>query len=367
MQRQGFTLALTGSQEFLIYIKTGQGGNRMFCVKCGNKMADESVFCPQCGTKVGDSGTVTASKQEGVYSKELDKRALKIYLKNVLVLECIVHKLNEQMSALDKKIKNLKSYNYFREFDIENSLGRYQFFYNGQDYLVKIRKWGGCVDASFFEGDSTGWVDVQDVLSRQNKKGTWYSGRYLVENKVSVWRDVTGGMKFNHETNVKKKAFLKCYKEFQETAPIEHEKNRQTLSEWGKNYETLSTKRKEVSKLLNDAYKINIVPGTMRNNLSAIYYLYDIVSTSSLSFEMAILNFNLEEIKARLDKVIQKQQESIINQARMIAQNDNICAQNDKMLKSIAAVELNTEYAAKYSQIAASNTDSLVWLARHTV
>ncbi len=340
----------------------------MFCVKCGNKMADGSVFCPQCGTKVGDSGTVTASKQEGVYSKELDKRALKIYLKNVLVLECIVHKLNRQIDELNKKIQDLSKNNYYKKYYTQSGYNNFfHFFYNSKTYYVLTGSDGGNVyNCTFDKYSEKIWVDIETILPKLNKKETWYYKSHLIWSKACK-RDIYWIRDYKKRQKDLKREFLQYYKEFQEAAPIEYEKNRQTLSEWRKNYEILCKKSKEANKLLSDAYKINIVPGTMRNNLSAIYYLYDVVSTSSLSFEVAILNFNLEEIKARLDKVIQKQQESIINQARMIAQNDIICAQNEKMLKSIAAVELNTEYAAKYSQIAASNTDSLVWLATHTV
>jgi len=336
----------------------------MFCVKCGNKMADSSAFCQLCGTKVNASEGITVSNQ-GSFSKEFDRGALKIYMRNVLALECIVHKISEQINTLDKKMKNLEKNNYYRLFDLQHSSGKFHFFYDGKNYKVKVAKWGGCVDSMFFGYESTVWISIDDVLSSLNDAHTWYSPTYLVSHKPSIRSDVSSIVRYNKEKNEKKKNFLQCWKEFKEAAPIEYEKNKKTLSELKLQYEALCIKYKQAKKILNNAYEINIVPGMFRNKLYAIYYLYDLVATSNMSFDMAILNCNLEEIKSKLDTVIAKQQESIINQARILAQNERLCAQNEQMLKNLAAVETNTRYASQYAEIAASNSETLVYLATH--
>lgn len=81
-----------------------------------------------------------------------------------------------------------------------------------------------------------------------------------------------------------------------------------------------------------------------------------------MSFETALLHYNLEEIKAKLDTIIAQQQEIIINQSIMMAQNREICEQNQKKLARLASIESNTHNAAQYAEIAARNAEASAWI-----
>lgn len=80
-----------------------------------------------------------------------------------------------------------------------------------------------------------------------------------------------------------------------------------------------------------------------------------------MSFEVALLHYNLEEIKTKLDTVIERQKEMIINQERMIAQNKEILKQNQDLLGRLAMIENNTYYASQYAEIAANNAKACAW------
>lgn len=335
----------------------------MFCIKCGSKIADGSAFCSKCGTKVNASEVVMTSNQ-GSLSKELDRRALKIYMRNVLILECVVQQLTEKLDALSKKIKNLESNNYYRAYSNGSNRIKFEFFYNGKNVFVMTGEDGKYI--LYDEWDRYGkkvWKNIEEILPNLSQKSAWYSSTEI--ERLKKRNSFSDNMRMIKGRNNLKNLFLKNYEEFKEIAPIEYEKNCKTISSLKQQYETDYMRLKKVKGILSQAYRVNIVPGMFRNKLYAIYYLYDIVATSNMSFEMAILNCNLEEIKTKLDTVIAKQQESIINQAKIIAQNARLCEQNEEMLKKLAAVETNTSYAAQYTEIAANNTETMVYLATH--
>lgn len=298
------------------------------------------------------------ASEQGITSTEIDRRALKIYLRNVLTMECVIHKFMEQEEELREQISKLETNNYLRRYNNSKSHSEFHFYYNGKDIFIKKLRRENCVNVRYFRDDGTAWGKVEDVLSSLNKDKTWYSIYHLVSRMPSFMHDIK-------EKNAIKKDFLKCYEEFKEIAPVEYEKNCQTCSELRQRRSKICSDMNEAKIILEKMYQINIVPGIFRNNLAAIYYLHDIVTTSNLSFEMAILNVNLEEIKVKLDKVIQQQQESIINQARLIAQNDSLQQSNDAMLKNLASIERNTEIATQYSKITATNTQTLVYMSRY--
>ena len=94
--------------------------------------------------------------------------------------------------------------------------------------------------------------------------------------------------------------------------------------------------------------------------------MHDFITTSSESLSSALLHFDLNEIKDKLDKIISQQQEIIIQQYVMYAQNQQILQQNQKHLQVLANIETNTANAALYSEIAANNAEICAWLSAAT-
>lgn len=97
-------------------------------------------------------------------------------------------------------------------------------------------------------------------------------------------------------------------------------------------------------------------------NIYSIFYLYDYLSTSQESLQSALLHYNLEEIKTRIDEVISQQSEIILQQAIQTAHLEVIENQNTKILKHAAETEQNTALAAQYAQIAANNAEACAWI-----
>lgn len=105
----------------------------------------------------------------------------------------------------------------------------------------------------------------------------------------------------------------------------------------------------QVSALLKKAYSANIIPLQFRN-IQGVYYLYDYLSTSNQTLSEALMQCNLEAIKQKLDKMIQLQSEQIVQQA--IAN-----AKLGQIYEVAEATMNNTAVAAKYAQIAATNSE----------
>lgn len=334
----------------------------MFCFKCGKSIADDSAFCPHCGAQLNAPNGTNSSNQVSK-NIELDRGALKVYLRNVLGLECVVHKLTEQVNELNKKIKDLDKNNYYRKVKMEYEFGEsFQFYYDGTKYYVLTGSDGGNIYYSQFDlCKKRIWVDIEEILPRINKKETWRTKHDIETYK---YRDHQLYWIKEHRSRQKKikKEFLQLLKEFKEQAPSAFEKNCKTISDLQQKYDTLNKKLTEVKNILDKAYQVNIVPGMFRNKVYAIYYLYDLIATSNLSFDLAVLNCNLEEIKLKLDKVIEKQQEAIINQMKIIAQNEQQCENVSLMLEKMSNIEKNTSYSATYAQMAANNTASMKWI-----
>lgn len=93
-----------------------------------------------------------------------------------------------------------------------------------------------------------------------------------------------------------------------------------------------------------------------------MYYLNDFIQTSNESLSTALLHFDLNEIKQKLDTVIEQQEEIIINQAIIQAQNEQMIKQNTNMLNSLASIEGNTHMASQYAEIAANNAEACAWI-----
>ena len=82
----------------------------MFCYKCGEKLMDGALFCYRCGTRVPDTEENLAETVADVKktNKELDNKALKIYLSDILTLECALNKFPSDIKDLEYEISNIK-------------------------------------------------------------------------------------------------------------------------------------------------------------------------------------------------------------------------------------------------------------------
>jgi len=118
----------------------------------------------------------------------------------------------------------------------------------------------------------------------------------------------------------------------------------------------------KVDAILTKMYAANVIPSPFRN-LYAVYYLFEYLSSSQETLQEAMLHCDLDEIKRKLDTIIQQNEQIILNQELQLSQIEEMRRQNDKIVRSAIATEKNTHTAAQYSQIAAANSEALVYMA----
>lgn len=87
----------------------------MFCYKCGYQIPNDAQFCSKCGTALNATAT-TVTNNVSPESKELDREAIKIYLSNVLALECVISKLQNDWCEVDNSVKAFEATNYNKQF-----------------------------------------------------------------------------------------------------------------------------------------------------------------------------------------------------------------------------------------------------------
>ncbi len=298
---------------------------------------------------------------QSTHAPELDRTALRIYLYDVLTLECIRNKLESRLAGLNKKVlppeKIFLSTTYQGDF---SNGGLIHLGYDGKKAYIAVTTSGydeGTVcTGNFPPNNMFRWLEVEANMSFLTSRNAWYSN----------W----GFLKDIRNKNTSISEFQRVYKAFINKAPQEYRTKLANNSRMARERLGVSRELQQARRLLERVYKCNIIPGTFRYNLYAIWFLYDYINTSNESLSSAFLHFDLNEIKTKLDKVIAQQQEIIINQSLIMAQNDEMIEQNQMYLHKLSSleqtasqIEYNTAQGAYYSEIAANNSEVCKWLS----
>lgn len=333
----------------------------MFCFKCGKQISDDAVFCQYCGTKQNNTPQLSDQVSVSSGNGELDREALKIYLGNVLSLECIKANYERQISNLQSNIYQHSNSNYWKNYVLRtNRSGRklYAHFlyannvlYIGWDkdnFLYYYEGWLGC-----------NWAPVPNDNDIEWLRNLKYWVKYEDDWGGSLTRVL--------QREEARDAFFNSYKKFKAEAPEIYKKNLETdtnlIQNWQQQVDGMTKELRDAETLLERAYNINIIPSQWRHKIHGIYFLYDFLSTSRESFTTALLHFDLEKIKEKLDEIISQQESIIIQNAVMVAQNDKLVKQNQQQLERLSHIETNTSQAAEYAQIAANNAETCAWIS----
>ena len=132
-------------------------------------------------------------------------------------------------------------------------------------------------------------------------------------------------------------------------------------SEWSRKDEIYKKEYNKLTSLLQSFYNMNIIPIQYRK-LSAACYLYDFMSTSQESFQMALISNQIEEgirrIEAKLDVITDLIREELYQTRLMREENrrqvQQTIDQNNRMLKQLQSIESNTYEAAQYAELSAN-------------
>lgn len=129
----------------------------------------------------------------------------------------------------------------------------------------------------------------------------------------------------------------------------------------------LNNEIKHTQRLLDDAYRVNIIPTHYRNKYAALF-LYDWFNTGgSDDLDMALNMFVLEEIKEKLDMIIRNQSTIILNQRIMQAQQQKTIEQQNEhnrlMRNKLDQLCISSQEHNRYLSMIESNTAATAYFA----
>lgn len=307
----------------------------MFCHNCGYELSGETNFCPNCGNKTiflekKKENTDTLNKDTS--RTDRNREVIIRYLYNLRALEVAKEKLKKELAENTEKCKQLGVPQLFTKpkFKNRNTIllyGILSFVFAA--FMVFI----SCVHKS-------GLLTVTAIIS-------------LIISVFYIVYYSSKQINYNRE-----------YSSYANSVSIDRKRVEQELNEKKKiekKTEGIKKELNEAEDILEKSYCINIIPKQFRD-IYSIIYLYEYLSTSQESLQSALLHYNLEEIKTKIDEVIRQQSEIILQQAIQTAHLEVIENQNTRILKHAAETEQNTALAAQYAQIAANNAEACAWI-----
>lgn len=333
----------------------------MFCFNCGQQIPDEVQFCFKCGTlqKSDTSRTKSVVGNNNTTTSEFDREAIKIYLSNILALECFIQKLNADYDVINGEIENFQSKNYNERFQCSRRNYAWLRYDGNKFYLWFDRDNKGeyflGMDENSYAG---GWFSIDENIEYLNNPENFPS-TYTCLNILGAI--LTEPIICSIQSRKNKNGFWKAYEHFKSTAPQKYKENRKRIIPSMNKRSGIENEIKKAKALLQKAYNINIIPKQFRN-IYAIWFIHDYVTTSTETLSAAFLQCNLDEIKQKLDRIIEQQREMIMNQRFLMAQNTRMLEQNQQILNRLANIESNTERAAQYAEIASNNAEACAWI-----
>ncbi len=347
----------------------------MFCSNCGKEITADQKFCSVCGAENRNYATpTTIASNPQTESKDFDREAMKIYLSNILALECVIQKLSVDFDNVNNEIIKFEENNYNERFQCSER--NYAWFrYDGEkDYLFFTLDKNGkyflglnkeILNESFeyiFNGQGTkyngAWLPIDENWDYINNQSN-YPASYAPFNLFLMIFVEPIVRSMQQKTN--KNGVLEAYERFKSIAPQKYQENLKTIAPSITKRTGVEKEIEEAKSLLEKAYNINIIPKQFRN-IYAIWFIYDYISTSTESLSAAFLHCDLDKIKQKLDTIIEQQKEIIINQRILMAQNAQMIEQNQQTLNKLASIEQNTERAAQYAEIASNNAEACAWI-----
>lgn len=124
----------------------------------------------------------------------------------------------------------------------------------------------------------------------------------------------------------------------------------------------------ETSRVLENVYGTNIIPGQYRN-IHAMMYLYEWFSKSAEDdLGMALNTFVLEQIKEKIEQVIRNQGDIILNQQMQLSlqmqSNDEQRRHNELMVQKIDRLQMTEEERNRSLDMLNQTETSLLWYAK---
>ncbi|MDO4731245.1 MAG: zinc ribbon domain-containing protein [Clostridia bacterium] len=321
----------------------------LFCSNCGKEIDTEQKFCCHCGAENKNYSSPDAQitvTQTNLHPETVNqvntifnRNVLNNYLNNLQTLEFAKHKLSEEERNMQYRINSLGHPNRISPRNTISAYGGHigGIIFMAVVFLLCIWIQSGLNGDGFFSifddllGPIVGFIKVAAVIIA------------IIIVGVMIHDHIEDGSRFERQTQ-------------EEATRLRAERaEKERLSEI---LPLVKRDLKRTSELLEQAYSINIIPAKYRN-IYAAYFLYEYISTSTVSLSEALYHCDLDEISRKLDVIIEQQREIIMELARSNALNEQIIRQNEETLRHAIAAENNTALAAQYSQVAAVNTNTV--------
>lgn len=307
----------------------------MFCQYCGFQVTETASFCPNCGKRIKNKPSNPLALQSEIHvdNQRFSHEVLVSYLYHLQTIEFSVSKLEQDLQRFNWQINSLGrprdiSKPYRAGIDLE-AVG--SFLLLGVILTIAGSFLYSIIPAGLFSLAQT--VGIVIII------GTIVVGTLSALSKHS-------------DNEQRENEYQQAIVEDQSRVQNEIKQQEILLNKKSGYVDRLS----QAKRVREKAYQVNIIPQQMRN-IYAIYYLYNYLSTSNSTLESALLHFDLNEIKSKLDTIISQQQQIVLQQAQQMAQNDRLIEQNKEMIEHAIAIERDTERAAQYSEIAAANSE----------
>ena len=163
----------------------------------------------------------------------------------------------------------------------------------------------------------------------------------------------------------KEKAEEERYRRDLVTASNNRQAVAQRTQEYNKKYNYYSSELNKTNAILSKFYAMNLIPVQYRK-LSAVCFLYDYMSTSQESYQMALLSNHIEDgirrIEAKLDEIIYRLDDIIWQQKVIRDENRNSINrqidQNNQMIARLKKMENSQRNIEEYSRLSANYNEA---------
>lgn len=322
----------------------------MFCSNCGKEISNNQKFCCHCGaennsniTSTGNQAIINRSHSSPVVTNQastiFNRDVLINYLNNLQTLEFAKHKLTQEKNNIEYQINSLCIPRSVHYVSILEDCGPLLGLAGFAVVVFLIALWIN----SGLKGD--GFLSIFDGLLGPIIIFIMFVAVIVAIGSIifAVGEYIASNRQARNEKQNEEKRL--------ETERVEKERLISILP-------LVENDLTKTCNLLDTAYAINIIPAKYRN-IYAAYFLYEYISTSTVTLSEALYHCDLDEISKKLDTIIEQQQEIIMELARSNALNEHIVRQNEETLRHAIATENNTALAAQYSKVAAINSNTV--------
>ena len=327
----------------------------MYCAYCGSQLLDGSNFCQSCGNnfKLANIPNQNTDISTLTDKDEIDRQMVISHLLDIRTLEFARNTIYQRIKETTNKIESLCISENIKFIETRHRVlsafigllifGFVNYVFFIFSALLSPKPIGSVATGIYFKG----LTSQGEIILIISMIVSFILSLVLSTIPFTMFKKTYFKAKSEYERNIE-----------QNNNRLQKEKLEQDQLQ--KDLAIYNSEYQKATNVLQRAYSVNIIPLQFRN-IYGVYYLYDYLSTSRESLQSALMNYNLDAIKARLDRVISNQEDIISIQYIQCAKMDFMAEQNKHIIKIAQSIENSSQNAARYAGIAASNTEAIAY------